>query len=341
MSILQTPPERDPKKPDVPLPSRYSELEHHELIYLLDEVDDERARARFRESIYISFIVWLLVLGLIVYGPVYLWHTPRLLAVTPDEQHHPSMTYLDIPKDLARRTPPPRPTPNVSERSQQSQSPTPSPAPAMPKQGRPSPPAQQPTPTPAPQQQAAPQQPTPQPQQPQRPSPVQSRQAPLVDSPTPAPQKPSFATGGSAGSQIAQAARGARGGGDSGNYGNGPQRSGGAAMGTQILSDMQGVDFGKYLARLLADVKRNWLPLIPEECRPPLNKQGITGVRFTIAKDGSISGMNLDYSTHDDAINRAGWGSIKALGVAQLLPPEFHGPNLELRIEFRINKDPQ
>ena len=40
------------------------EMEHHELIHLLDEVDDERARARFREAIYISLIIWL-VIGLV------------------------------------------------------------------------------------------------------------------------------------------------------------------------------------------------------------------------------------------------------------------------------------
>lgn len=346
MSILQTPPEREPDQQSepgterAPLPSRYREMEHHELIYLLDEVDDERARARFREAVYVSFIVWLLLLLLIVYGPVYLWHSPRLIAVNP-EQHHPNMTYLDLPKNIAKKIP--RQTPNVAERNQQSQSPQPAPAPVMPKQGQPAPQTSQAPPQPTPPQQQQATQPAP-PQPTQRPSPVQSRpQPPLIDSPTPAPSKPNFNTGaGSAGSQIAQAARGARNStGESGEYGNGPQRSGGAAMGTQILSDTQGVDFAKYLARLLADIKRNWLPLIPEECRPPLNKQGITGVRFTIGRDGSIQQMNLDYSTHDDAINRAAWGSIKALGSAQPLPPEFHGPNLELRVEFRINKDPQ
>ena len=43
--------------------------------------------------------------------------------------------------------------------------------------------------------------------------------------------------------------------------------------------------------------QRNWIPLIPEEARPPLNKQGETLIRFTILPDGRISpadGMNLD-----------------------------------------------
>jgi len=38
---------------------RHGELEEHEIIHLLDSLDDERSRARFRESIYISIIVYL------------------------------------------------------------------------------------------------------------------------------------------------------------------------------------------------------------------------------------------------------------------------------------------
>ena len=51
------------------LRARYRDLEQHELITLLDEVDDERSKARFRESIYISVIVWLVLGWVLVYGP--------------------------------------------------------------------------------------------------------------------------------------------------------------------------------------------------------------------------------------------------------------------------------
>ena len=324
---------------------RYEELHQHELVMLLDEVDAERTRARFREAVYISVIVWLILGWVLIYGPRYLWHPPVIVQALPDRRS--TMTYLDTPPDLKRQTRPTRPTPNISEKSTESQSPKPSPRAPEPRAGNPAPPAPKPTPQPTQQQQTPqPQQPQPQQQarntpptpQPQRPTPQ-----PLADAPTPSPSANKNIFGGqkSPGESIADAARRSRTG-EGGDYGStGTGQQGGAKQGVQVLSDMQGVDFGKYLNRLLADVRRNWLPLIPEECRPPLNKQGITGVRFTILPDGKISAMHLDYSTHDVAIDRAAWGSITGLGQAQPLPKEFHGPNLELRIEFRINKDGQ
>jgi hypothetical protein len=324
-------------------------LNPHELVMLLDEVDAERSRARFRESVYISVIVWLIISWVVIYGPRYLWHPPVIVQAPEDRRS--TMTYLDTPPDLKKQLKPTRPTPNISEKSTQSQSPKPSPRAPEPRAGTPAPPAPKPTPQPAQQ----PRQQAPQPQQPQQQSPQQARNTPptpqpqhptpqpLADAPAPSPSASKNIFGGqkSAGEAIADAARGARSG-ESGEYGStGRGQQGGAKQGVQVLSDMQGVDFGKYLNRLLSDVRRNWLPLIPEECRPPLNKQGITGVRFTIMPDGKISAMHLDYSTHDVAIDRAAWGSITGLGQAQPLPKEFHGPNLELRIEFRINKDGQ
>jgi TonB family protein len=81
------------------------------------------------------------------------------------------------------------------------------------------------------------------------------------------------------------------------------------------------------------------VPLIPEETRPPLNKEGETLIRFTINPDGTIAGMNLDASTHDTAINRAAWGSITGVGQFPPLPKEFKGPNLTLRVNFIIAHD--
>jgi hypothetical protein len=339
------PPEAESTTTRVRRRGRFVDLEQHELITLLDEVDDERARARFRESIYISVIVWLILGWVMIYGPRYLWHAPVIINA-PNEKS-PNMTYLDTPPDLQKQLKRIKPTPNVSQHDTQSQSPKPSPQAPEPRAGNPSPPAPRPTPQP-PQQQPAPQ---PQQQQakntppvPQPPTPQPRPSQPLADAPAPSAPQPNrniFGGPTSARDQIQNAMKGAQGG-ESGDYGStGRGQQGGTKEGFQIISDTQGVDFGKYIARLLSDVRRNWLPLIPEECRPPLNKQGITGIRFTILPDGTIApgSMHIDYSTHDDAINRAGWGGITGLGKAQPLPKEFHGPNLELRIEFRINKD--
>src|SRR5947209_1931192 len=49
--------------------SKYGELQEHELIHLLDSLDDERARAQFRESVYISTIICLAIAWFLFYGP--------------------------------------------------------------------------------------------------------------------------------------------------------------------------------------------------------------------------------------------------------------------------------
>ena len=72
MPSLETPPNSAPPTQPIKVRTgRYGELEEHELIHLLDSLDDERSKARFRESIYISIIiymgiVWVLFQGLLV-----------------------------------------------------------------------------------------------------------------------------------------------------------------------------------------------------------------------------------------------------------------------------------
>ena len=58
--------------------NRFGELEEHELIHLIDALDDERSRARFRESIYISLLVWIVIAWFLIYGPRVLFHQPVL-----------------------------------------------------------------------------------------------------------------------------------------------------------------------------------------------------------------------------------------------------------------------
>jgi len=359
MAMTETPPEEQaapappPERNGKARRRRYRELETHELLTLIDEIDDDRSRAQFRESVYLATIVWLVLLLIFIFLPRYLPHAPVL--VVP-ERNPNQLTYLDTPPDLKQRFKN-HPSPRTSERATEAQTPKPTkePRPPEPKAGTPRQPAARPQPQPRQQpQQSLPQAPQPQPQQPQQPpqqarttpTPRPANTPPLADAPAPSAQKtPNFGAQKDAGSAIADAARGARSGtSDPGDYGSvGRGNTGAGKAGVQVLSDMQGVDFNRYLARLLADVRRAWLPLIPEECNSPLFKQGITGVRFTIQPDGTIRAqeMHLDYSTHDVAIDRAAWGSIRSLGQTAPLPKEFHGPNLELRIEFRVNKDNQ
>jgi len=339
MPSLEIPPNSAPPIPPVKVRTgRYGELEEHELIHLLDSLDDERSKARFRESVYISIIIYAAICWFLFYGPRVLFHQPRLInPVDVLKERDKQLTYLNTPANLPKLKSPKSPK-NLSE-----------PHPTLDKKTldqlrRSAPPA--PAAAPAP---AAPSTPPPPPQQAQQtplPPPPQQQPQQLADAPRPsiAPTKPNFSTPNqSAGDAIRQAAENAARSHGTGDYSDSPSGGRqGSALGTgvEVLSDIQDADINPYLRRLLADIKRNWLPLIPEEARPPLNKQGETLIRFTILPDGRIAAMNLDGSSQDTAIDRAAWGGITGVGQFPPLPANFKGPNLELRIDFLVNKTP-
>lgn len=320
---------------------RYGELDEHELLHLLDSIEDERARGRFRESIYISLFIWIAIAWVVLYGPRYLWHAPKL--VTPFEVlHQRELTQLNMPSLHAPPPSVPRPAPKLDNNTLKHLRSMEPPARSAPP---PPTPKIAPTPTPAPSiTNAIPPAPAPTLPLPSAPQPTPRAAAPLAEAPTPQPStKPNFNTGTNPESSLNEAMHNAArnpGGGGYGSRGSGesPLSFG---KGVEILSPTDGVDFNPYIRRLLADIYRNWLPLIPEECRPPLSKEGETLVRFSILPDGRIGGMWLDGSTHDDAINKSAWGSITSEGQFPPLPSQFHGPNLELRIHYYVNKQPE
>ncbi|HMG02460.1 MAG TPA: TonB family protein [Edaphobacter sp.] len=351
MPSLETPPNSaPPSSPNRVRTNRYGDLEEHELIHLLDALDDERARARFREAVYISIIIWLAIGWFIFYGPQVLFHQPRLINpadVLKDRDKQ--LTYLDMPKDIGKELPK-KPSNVISDKDRVQQTAKPTidrktleQLQAMRRSGAPGGATAPPTP-----QAPAPQPAAPQPQQQQPPPPQPLPQHPpqqaVVEAPRPAPTKPNFGNQSvSAGDAIRQAARqAAQNSGQGGDYGaNIPVEHQGMNTGVDVLSDTMGVDFNPYLRRILREIYNTWLPLIPEEARPPLNKQGETLIRFSILPDGRIGSMNLDGSTQDQALDKAAWGSITGVGQFPPLPKEFHGPNLELRIHYLVNKRPE
>ena len=123
--------------------NRFGELEEHELVRLLDSIEDERARGRFRESIYISVFVWLAIAGGVLYGPKYLWHAPQLISPVEVMKQHALLT-LNAPVLPHHAVPPPKVDPHTLQKLREAEpkvvlKPTAPPPPA--------PPAAQPLPT--------------------------------------------------------------------------------------------------------------------------------------------------------------------------------------------------
>ena len=356
MAIIEVPPQQSapPEPPANPRfrrksSTRYEGMEADELLHLIDNLEDERSRARVREGIYISLLAHVLVFLWILFGPRYILHRPKVVSpfdVLTDRQKK-EMTYLSLPPDALKNIQPKNPK-ALSDKNRVAESRHPTldrktleQLEAMRRAGPPAP-------TPAPQPPPAPEQTAPQQQQPAPPkaAPAQPLQpqpegtTPAPPPPKPQPTKPNFNTSLSAGEAIRQAARGAAGPQqeESGDYGAGrPAQHPGLNGSAEILSDTMGVDFGPYMQRVIAATYRSWLPLIPESARPPLDKSGKVGIEFIIAKDGSVKQMVLKFPSGDVALDRAAWGGITGASPYPPLPNQFKGPYLALRFGFYYN----
>ena len=346
MPILQLPtrPPRDPDQGNVtgeevsedwtsgPVRVRagqHGEFEEHELIHLLDSIDDERAKARFRESVYISIIIWLAVAWFLFYGPRIIFHQPYYKdPIALMKEHDKELTYI------APSAPPaPRVAPKIDRRTMEALKQQ-----ALQRQLQAPPTPQPPQLQPQPQPQEEAHNVAPPVPQPQLPIPAAPKATPSVPAPNvPNAPAPNFARNESPSSALANAMRGAitsHGGGITS-----PRTAAGPLQaGAQILSDTQGVDFNEYMRRLHDIIQRNWEPEIPEEVNPPIGKRGRVGIRFSILPDGQIGDMKLETPSGDVALDKAAWYAITSSGQLPPLPKQFHGPDLELRVGFFYNE---
>lgn len=337
-----TPPRRPPRHLFRRPRSSYEELEPDELLHLIDQLEDERSRARKREGIWISIIAHILLFWVLLYGPKYLWRQPHVVNPVQEQK---DLTVLTLPPDLLKQVKP-KPQSPLSDKNRIAQSELDRKLQEQLRslRGRPVPPAPKaPQEPPAPQQQAQaqPQKVAPAPPPPMRP--VQQSQAPPAPPAPPLPSAPNFNTGPqTAGDEIRQAVRNAarNSGQNSSDYGMNAPGQMPLNAGVDILSDTMGVDFGPYMQRVIEATYRSWLPIIPESARPPLDKQGKVGIRFKIYPDGSVKQMILEFPSGDVSLDRAAWGGITGASPYPPLPGQFKGPFLELRFGFYYNIDP-
>ncbi len=310
------------------------------------EFDDEPARWRHREAVFLSIIFHLLLFIVILLAPKYL-PSHMVAALSPRQiLQDRELTFLEAPPD--RQKPPEKP-PQTNIASDKDRIAT-SRKPTIDKKtldeladarrpGLPEPPGAKLSP-----QLPIPPQISEEPQPGGRPQPPANQLARLEPPPVANPGK-IFGGAMSAGGAINEAARAAAaakagGGGAAGDFGSGRFRAN-SPVGSDldIMSDTMGVDFGPYLSRVLASVRENWYNLIPEAARPPLMKRGKVSIEFAILKDGKVAGMRLAGSSGDVALDRAAWGGITGSNPFPPLPAEFGGPYLALRFRFYYNPE--
>ena len=315
--------------------------------HLLIQLQDDLARSRRREAIWISIIGHLLVIMLLWNLKLIEKYLPfRVAVVTPVNLSQDKLTFLALPPDAQKLTRKPNTNiisdkdriattrrPELDPKELQKILATPPPgAPGL--QGPRSPE----TGPPAAAQNQAPPQGAPQAPHPQF---ENNQTAQLQAPPRPNNAFSKYAGSVSAGSAIQQAAHDAAahrggGGGQEGDFGLGTGAHGRQYGALDILSDTQGVDFGPYLARILEDVRENWYRIIPESAEM---KKGKLAIEFAITKSGQIADMRLVLSSGDVALDRAAWGGITTSSPFPPLPSDFAGPYLALRFRFYYNPD--
>ncbi len=113
------------------------------------------------------------------------------------------------------------------------------------------------------------------------------------------------------------------------------QGGGGGQFGPEIQFDTKGVEFGPWIRRFIAQVKRNWF--IPYAA---MSNKGHVVVTFNVHKDGSITDLSVVGPCPVDAFNNAAVGALASSNPTQPLPPEYPADKAFFTVTFFYNETP-
>ena len=109
----------------------------------------------------------------------------------------------------------------------------------------------------------------------------------------------------------------------------------GGAFGPAIQFDTKGVEFGPWIRRFIAQVKRNWF--IPYAA---MSMKGHVAIQFNVHKDGSITDLQVVGASPVDAFNNAAFGALSGSNPTQPLPPEYPDSKAFFTVTFFYNETP-
>jgi len=114
------------------------------------------------------------------------------------------------------------------------------------------------------------------------------------------------------------------------------QSGGGGQFGPEIQFDTKGVEFGPWIRRFVAQVKRNWF--IPYAA---MSMKGHVVITFNVHKDGSLTDITVVGPCPIDAFNNAAFGALAASNPTQPLPPEYPSERAFFTVTFFYNETPR
>lgn len=115
------------------------------------------------------------------------------------------------------------------------------------------------------------------------------------------------------------------------------RQGGGGSFGPAIQFDTKGVEFGPWIRRFIAQVRRNWEPLIPQAA---WSMHGHVIVTFNVHKSGRISDLSVVKPAELDAFNTAAYGALASSNPTVPLPPEYPSDQAFFTVTFFYNEQP-
>ncbi len=106
-------------------------------------------------------------------------------------------------------------------------------------------------------------------------------------------------------------------------------------FGPAIQFDTKGVEFGPWIRRFIAQIKRNWF--IPYAA---MSMKGHVVITFNVHKDGSITDLQVAGPCPIDAFNNAAFGALVASNPTTPLPPEYPSEHAFFTVTFFYNETP-
>jgi TonB family protein len=102
-----------------------------------------------------------------------------------------------------------------------------------------------------------------------------------------------------------------------------------------IQFDSKGVDFGPWLRRFVAQVKRNWF--VPQAA---MLMRGHVVITFNIHRNGAITDIEVRKPSSVESFNQAAVNALMGSNPTQPLPPEYPADSAFFTVTFLYNEDP-
>ena len=112
-----------------------------------------------------------------------------------------------------------------------------------------------------------------------------------------------------------------------------PNGGNNSSFGPFIQFDSKGVEFGPWIRRFIAQVKRNWF--VPQTA---MALHGHVVITFNVHKNGALTDVTIIGPSGVESFNLAAFNALVASNPTEPLPPEYPSPKAFFTVTFFYNE---